>query len=148
MKKQMKWTLTLTLDQTVLRMMRAFIIHRVKWVVLFPQNIDCKKAKKIINEEFVNNQQTFNWNIENEPLNEFITQFLTSMAFLLCFQMEKGIQPNSAVFSDELKHLIKFAEKVDGKWVYGFASHPRFAYWAYNILYRRRILDQGDFFLK
>lgn len=51
-------------------------------------------------------------------------------------------------FAAKLKHLIKFSEKIDGKWVYRFASHPRFAYWAYNILYRRRILAQGNFFLK
>jgi len=66
---------------------------------------------------------------------------------------------NSATFSDtaknstdafanKLKHLVKFAEKIDGKWVYRFASHPRFAYWAYNMLYSRRILGQGSFFLK
>ena len=47
-----------------------------------------------------------------------------------------------------LCHLIKFAEKRDEKWIYRFASHPRFAYWAYNIPYRRRILAQGNFFLK
>lgn len=51
-------------------------------------------------------------------------------------------------FAAKLKHLIKFSEKIDGKWVYRFASHSRFAYWAYNILYRRRILAQGNFFLK
>ena len=45
-------------------------------------------------------------------------------------------------------HLITFSETIDGKWVYRFASHPRFAYWAYHILYRRRILAQGNFFLK
>jgi len=39
-------------------------------------------------------------------------------------------------------------KKIDGKWVYLFASHPRFAYWAYNILYQRRILGQGNFFLR
>ena len=44
--------------------------------------------------------------------------------------------------------MIKFAEQKDGQWVYRFASHPRFAYWAYNILYRKRILGQSNFFLK
>ena len=51
-------------------------------------------------------------------------------------------------FAQKIKHLIRFAEHVNGKWVYKFASHPRFAYWAYNILYRRRILGQGNFFIK
>ena len=81
------------------------------------------------------------------------------MAFPTLFPDGKGDLTNNAVFWDtstntsqsfaaKLKHLIKFSEKIDGKWVYRFASHPRFAYWAYNILYRRRILQQGNFFLK
>ena len=81
------------------------------------------------------------------------------MAFPTLFPDGKGDLTNTAVLSDtsnnttqsfaaKLKHLIKFSEKIDGKWVYRFASHPRFAYWAYNILYRRRILAQGNFFLK
>ena len=44
--------------------------------------------------------------------------------------------------------MIKFGENIDGKWVYRFASHPRFGYWAYHMLYRRRILGQSNFFLK
>ena len=48
----------------------------------------------------------------------------------------------------KLKHLIRFGERINGKWVFRFASHPRFAYWAYNILYRKRILSEGNFFVK
>ena len=51
-------------------------------------------------------------------------------------------------FAEKIKHLIKFGEKIDGKWSYRFASHPRFGFWAYNILYRRRLLSQGNYFLK
>jgi len=51
-------------------------------------------------------------------------------------------------FAEKIKHLIKFGEKIDNKWVYRFASHPRFAFWAYNILYRRRLLGQGNYYLK
>ena len=32
--------------------------------------------------------------------------------------------------ADKLGHPIKFTEKMDGIWVYRFASHPWFAYWA------------------
>lgn len=81
------------------------------------------------------------------------------MAFPTLFPDGKGDPTNKAVhseisdsatqsFADKLKHLIKFAEKRDEKWIYRFASHPRFAHWAYNIPYRRRILAQGIFFLK
>ena len=47
-------------------------------------------------------------------------------------------------FALKLKHLIKFGENIDGKWVYRFASHPRFGYWAYNTFYCRQILGQGS----
>ena len=49
---------------------------------------------------------------------------------------------------ESIKHLIKFAECVDGKWVYRFASHPRFAYWALNMVQRKQALQQSGIFLK
>lgn len=95
----------------------------------------------------------------SEPLNEFSIQYLALMSFPTLFPDGKGDPTNNAImhdtadniteaFATKLKHLIKFGENIDGKWVYRFASHPRFAYWAYNMLYRRRILGQGSFFLK
>lgn len=48
----------------------------------------------------------------------------------------------------KVEHLIKFGEKFDSKWVYRFASRPRFTFWAYNILYGRRLVDQGNYYLK
>jgi hypothetical protein len=124
-----------------------------------PTNIDNKREEEKISEEFLNAPQPYNWNIGDEPLSEFDCQFLASMAFPTLFPDGKGDPTNSALLSDtsknttqsfaaKLKHLIKFSEKIDGKWAYRFTSHPRFAYWAYNILYRRRILAQGNFFLK
>ena len=50
--------------------------------------------------------------------------------------------------AQKVKHLIKLGEKIDNTWVYRLASHTRFAYWAFNILYRRRLLSQGNFFIK
>ena len=124
-----------------------------------PSNTDTKKEKNIIQETFLNESQVHNWNIGSNPINEFDVQYLASMAFPTLFPDGKGDPTNKAVhseisdsatqsFADKLKHLIKFAEKRDEKWIYRFASNPRFAYWAYNIPYRRRILAQGNFFLK
>ena len=124
-----------------------------------PTNVDTKREEEKISEEFLNVPQPYNWNIGDEPLSEFNCQFLASMAFPTLFPDGKGDPTNSALLSDtsnnttqsfaaKLKHLIKFSEKIDGKWIYRFALHPRFAYWAYNILYGRRILAQGNFFLK
>ena len=75
------------------------------------------------------------------------------------FLDRKGDPTNNAILIDtgnnftdalasKLKHLIKFSERRNDKWFCRFAAHPRFAYWAYNILYRRRILGQGSYFLK
>ena len=41
-----------------------------------PTNIDSKKEKEIINEQFLHAPQSFNWDIGDEPLNEFSCQFL------------------------------------------------------------------------
>ena len=124
-----------------------------------PTNIDTKKGRQIIEGEFLKQPETHNWTIGSEPLSEFSVQFLASMAFPTLFPDGEGDPTNIAVVSDisnnstqsfaeRLKHLIKFAEYIDGKWIYRFASHPRFAYWAYNMLYRKRILGQSSFFLK
>ena len=43
---------------------------------------------------------------------------------------------------------MKLAEKIDGKWVYRFANHPRFGYWAFNMIQRMRTLQQTGIFLK
>lgn len=41
----------------------------------------------------------------------------------------------------------KFGKYFDGEWVYKFAVHPRFGFWAYNMFYRR-LLRQDSFYLK
>ena len=49
---------------------------------------------------------------------------------------------------ERIKHLLKFVELIGGKWVYRFANHPRFSYWAFNMIHRKRILQQSGIFLK
>ncbi len=46
-----------------------------------------------------------------------------------------------------LEHLFKFAQ-LNGKWIYRFANHPRFSHWAFNMIQRKRILQQSGIFLK
>ena len=91
--------------------------------------------------------------VSNEPLNEYQTPFLATMAFPTLFPDGKGDPTNHALLRDvplheRIKHLLKFAENIDGKWVYRFASHPRFSYWAFNMLLRKRTLQQTGMFLK
>ena len=52
-------------------------------------------------------------------------------------------------FALKLKHLIRFGElQNNNNWHFRFASHPRFAYWAFNVLYRKRLLSQGSVFVR
>lgn len=74
------------------------------------------------------------------------------MAFPTLFPDGKGDPTNQALTRDipllaRVRHL-KFAEKINNKWVYRFASHPRFSYWAFNMIQRKRTLEQTGIFLK
>ena len=75
------------------------------------------------------------------------------MAFPTLFPDGKGDPTNQSILRDiplqeRIKHLLKFAECIDDKWVYRFASHPRFLYWAFNMIQRKHILQQSGIFLK
>jgi hypothetical protein len=55
------------------------------------------------------------------------------MAFPTLFPDEKGDPTNSGILRDvalqeRVKHLLKFAKMIYDKWVYRFASHPRFCH--------------------
>ena len=91
--------------------------------------------------------------IENEPINEYEVSHLATMAFPTLFPDGKGDPTNQVLlrdvsFHERIKHLLKFAEIIDGKWVYRFTNHPRFSYWAFNMIQRKRILQQSGVFLK
>ena len=91
--------------------------------------------------------------IEDHPLNEYQTQYLATMAFPTLFPDGKGDPTNQALqrnvpLSERIKHLMKFGGKIDDKWVYRFANHPRFGYWAFNMIQRMRTLQQTGIFLK
>lgn len=91
--------------------------------------------------------------VTNEPLNECQTSFLATMAFPTLFPDGNGDPTYQALLTDvplheRIRYLLKFAENIDGKWVYRFTSHPRFSYWAFNMLLRKRTLQQTGMFLK
>ncbi len=108
--------------------------------------------------EAVSNQLSENepmkWpSFENEQLNEYQVSHLATMAFPTLFPDGKGDPTNQELLRDvplleRIKHLLKFAECIDGKWVYRFPNHPRFSYWAFKMIQRKRILQQSGIFLK
>ena len=105
-------------------------------------------------KEQLSPKEAINWpTVDDNPLNEYQTPFLATLAFPTLFPDGTGDPTNPSLLKDislaeKVKHLIKFAEVVDGKWVYRFASHPRFAFWAFDMIQRKRTLQQSGIFLK
>ena len=69
------------------------------------------------------------------------------MAFPTLFPDGKGDPKNPSLYQDiplgeKIKHPLRFGEKKNGRWIY------RFAYWAFNMIERKRILQQTGIFLK
>ena len=82
-------------------------------------------------------------------LNRIVTlSYLVSrLCLLLLLSLLRDVPKNETeLFAEKIKHLVKIGEKIDSKWVYGFASHPRFGFWANKILHRRRLLGRGNYF--
>ena len=95
-----------------------------------------------------------NWpSVDDLAINEYQTSFLATLAFPTLFPTGKGDPTNLSLLNDiplseKVKHLVKFAEQCNGKWIFQFASHPRFCYWAFNMIQRKRTLQQSGMFLK
>ena len=115
------------------------------------QTQEIHKVKSSINGLSETNQLE----ISSQGLNEFSTSCLATMAFPCLFPDGKGDPTNlllvrdisnneTEAFSLKLKHLMKFAELIDGKWHYRFASHPGLI----TMLFRKRLLGQGNFYIK
>ena len=79
---------------------------------------------------------------DGDPINEFRTEGLASMAFPTLFPYGKGdptkrTRLREVSSTDGFKHLIKYADlSTDGMFTWRFASHPRFPYWALNMKQR------------
>ena len=122
-----------------------------------PLNLNRKTQRDLIRDH-INEAVELNL-VGEHPINEFRVQNLATLAFPTLFPDGKGdptclsnlreISSNELEsFALKLVHLLKYGEMKDGKWHYRFASHPRFAYWAYNMLYRKRLLSRGNLYVK
>ena len=112
-----------------------------------------KPQKQLIKDELLQQHKATWPSRETNPLSEFKIQLLATMAFPTLFPDAIGDPTNTATMrdvtlGDKVKHLIKFAENINGEWVYRFERHPRFAYWAFNMIQRHRLLSQGSIFLQ
>ena len=111
-----------------------------------------KQEREAIQDELAG--KTLNWpTVQNEPLNEYKTSYLATLAFPTLFPDGKGDPTIPSLnrdvpFASRIKHLLKFGEWLHDHWVYRFAEHPRFSYWALNMIQWRRILQQSSIFIK
>ena len=75
------------------------------------------------------------------------------MAFPTLFPYGKADPTNKrrrreVTLTEGIKHLIKYAERSStGQFVWTFASHPRFTYWALNMKQRHQLLSQAHIYL-
>ena len=94
--------------------------------------------------------------IENEPLHVNLYQIsnLVIIAFPTLFPNGNDDPTNKALLRDVplheiIKHILKFPEIINYKWgVPHFPNHPRFSHWTFNMIHRKRILQQSVIFLK
>ena len=91
-------------------------------------------------------------NIAGQPINEFRTPGLASQAFPTLFPYGKGdptciARQRQVSLSEGFKHLIRYADVVDGVFWWRFASHPRFPYWALNMKQGHQLISQTSVFL-
>ena len=91
--------------------------------------------------------------LSKTPLNEFTTEGLATMAFPTLFPYGKGDPTTndrqySVSYSEAFKHLVSFGEIRNNKFLWRFASHPRFMYWALNMKQRHHLLSQANVYLK
>jgi hypothetical protein len=111
-----------------------------------------QEVDAIKNQLFPN--EPINWpTVDDQPINEYQTPFLATLSFPTLFPDGTGDPTNPGILKDiplgeKIKHLIKFADCINGKWVYRFASHPRFTYWGFNMIQRKRVLQQSGIFFK
>ena len=108
--------------------------------MLFRSQYNGKQETEEIEEEIAG--KILNWpSTQNKPFNEYTTPYLATMIFPTLFPDGKGDPTNHSLnrhlpFSQSIEHLLRFGEFSGGKWVYRFAKHPRFPYWALNMIQR------------
>lgn len=91
----------------------------------------------------VNASQTVQpWPTIGDPLSEFTTDGLFTKAFPALFPLGKGDfslpRKKSLALYEWIKHLIRFHDSR-------FARHPRFRFFALNLIFRHRAMGRGKF---
>ena len=85
--------------------------------------------------------------IGDMAINEFRTPGLASQAFPTLFPYGTGDptcpgRQRPVTYTEAFKHLTRYAVVVNGTFLWRFASHPRFPYWALNMKLRHQLISQ------
>ena len=102
----------------------------------------------------INGEDPFEWpSNDGQPINEFQTEGLATMAFPTLFPHGKGdptkkTRLREVSLTEGFKHLIKYADLSPLQtFTWRSASHPRFPYWALNMKQRHQLLSQARIYL-
>ena len=102
----------------------------------------------------INGEDPLDWpSNDDDPINEFRTEGLATMAFPTLFPYGKGdptkkTRLREVSLTEGFKHLIKYVDRSTvGTFSWRFASHPRFPYWALNMKQRHQLLSQARIYL-
>ena len=91
---------------------------------------------------------------ESIPVNEWSENQLASKCFPTLFANGMGDpfdqeRKVSVKVKAHFKKLLQYAyQQEDGTWIYPFAAHPRFAFWAHNTIMRREAVSLANFCLR
>lgn len=98
----------------------------------------------------IDGEDPLDWpTISRQPVNEFQTPGLATMAFPTLFPYGKGdptIKDHEieVTLADSFKHLMRYADTTpEGLPRWQFSSHPRFPYWVLNMKQRQQLLSQS-----
>ncbi len=117
------------------------------------QQLTEKSKIGVFVQELVNDNLNFP-NHSEQPLNDYSTPFLCSMAFPTLFPDGSGdpyaihAEMNKESFLSKVKHLLNYYEKIGDKIISRFAKHSRFVLWIYNVYTRHSTNDVGTFYLQ
>lgn len=101
----------------------------------------------------IDGRDPLDWpNIGDQAINEFRTQGLAAQAFPTLFPYGTGDptccgRQRSVTLTEAFKHLLRYADVTNGTFLWRFATHPRFPYWALNMKLRHQLISQASVYM-
>ena len=104
--------------------------------------IEAIRAEMCINGLTASPENPLSWPSSGEPLSEFTTEGLFTKAFPVLFPLGRADfslpRRKSLALYEWVKHLMRYRDPR-------FARHPRFRFFALNLIFRHRAMGRGKF---